>query len=93
MAYTIYEYDSVTNDGEPIQPPSVRSTGRASGQAYQLSKGSVYVAIVADADMYLRISDDGSAATDDDYFVSAGQTKGFPKQKPAQPYVYGLDAA
>jgi hypothetical protein len=92
MAYTIYEYDTVAMTGEPVQPPSVRTASQASGAAFQLANGTRYVAIVAGADMYLRISDDGATATTADHFISAGETKGFPVRRLDRPYVYGLDA-
>lgn len=93
MAYTILEYPKVM-DGEPVQPPSVRTEDRASANAYRLTGAdTVFVAIIPDADMYFRVSLDGAAATDSDYFLSAGQTYGFPVRKGVRPYVYGLDAA
>lgn len=94
MAFTIYEYDSVDPlTGEPIQPPSTRTASQASGAAVALQNSSRYVAIVAGADMYLRISDAGTAATTADHFISAGETKGFPVRRNSTRYVYGLDAA
>ena len=77
MAYTIYEYPNVI-DGQPVQPPSVRTGGCTPGYAYPLVGGTEYVAVVSDADIYLRLSLDGAAATSADHKLSAGQSYGFP---------------
>lgn len=94
MAFTLLEFDTVTDDGEPVQPPTVRGTAKASATAYRLAAGTVYAAVIPDADMYVRVASIATdLATNDDPFVSAGETKGFPVQKRSRPYVSGLDAA
>lgn len=94
MAYTLLEFESVTEDGEPIHPPTVRGTAKASATAYRLAAGTVYAAVIPDADMYLRVAAIATdLATDDDHFVSAGETRGFPVVKRSRPYVSGLDVA
>lgn len=89
MAFTIYEYESVTPEGEPIQPPSARTTGCSTGEAYRLAASTLYAGVVSDADMYLRISPAGSAATSADHKLLAGETYGFPVRKTSRPYLYG----
>lgn len=93
MAFTLYEYEAVTQNGEPLQPPSARRTALAAGAAHRIAASTVYVAIVPGVDSYIRISETGATATSADHFIAAGETKGFPVQKRARPYVYGLDAA
>jgi hypothetical protein len=90
MSYTIYEYVSVTSAGEPIEPPASRAASQSLGSAVQLAAGTAYVAIVPDAEMYLRISPDGTAATSADHHLESGATYGFPVRRHARPYLYGL---
>lgn len=92
MTYTVYEYDAVTCAGEPIQPPTERRVGQATGAAVQLGGETIYVAIVADADMYLRSSAAGDAASAADHKLLAGETYGFPVKRLARPYIYGVAA-
>lgn len=91
--YTVYEYDRVTPAGEPMEPPQVRTVAQAFGAALRLAAETVYVAVVPDADMRLRIcplSTDTAAATD--HKILAGDCRGFPVQKRARPYLYGIAA-
>jgi hypothetical protein len=90
MAFTIYEFSNVTQWGEPIQPAQVRTTSQATGTAVKLAAATMYVAVVPDADMHLRISDDGSAGTAADYALVAGETYGFPVRQGARPSLYGV---
>lgn len=90
MAYTIHQYETVAPWGEPVQPANATTESQAFGAAVQLAAGTIYVDIVPDADMYLRISNDGAAATAADYKLLAGETYGFPVQKRARPRVYGV---
>lgn len=91
--FTIYEYNNVTATGEPIEPPNARTTAQAFGTAHQLAAQTVYVAVVPDADMRLRISGtstDEAAATD--HKILAYETRGFPVVKRSRPYVDGIAA-
>lgn len=90
MAYTIYQYESVTPWGQPIEPPSSRTASQATGAAVRLDASTRYVAIVGLADTRIRISGDGSAATVADHLVLTDETRGFPIADTARPYVYGL---
>lgn len=90
MAYTIYEFESVTQQGEPIQPPSVRTASQATGAAVQLAATTVYVSVVPDAAMKLRISPAGATATAADYALEAAKNYGFAIRKGARPYLYGV---
>ncbi len=91
MAFTIYEYSNVV-DGQPIQPPSVRRDAEAFGAAYTLADITEYVAVVADADAYLRISLDGAAATNADHKLLAGQSYGFQVKPAAGAQLYAIAA-
>lgn len=91
MAFTIYEYPNVI-DGEPAQPAGVRKDDAAVGQSYALASTTRYVAIVPGADMYLRLSVDGSPATSADHKLLAGQSYGFPVRKGDPVKLYGLAA-
>lgn len=90
MAFTLFEYPNV-EDGEPVHPAGKR-TACSPGQAYTLSKTTRYAAIVSDADMYLRISVDGGAATSADHKLKAGETYGFRVRKGDAPLIYGTAA-
>lgn len=92
MAYTIYEYQSVTPNGEPVEPPSKRTADQAVGSAVLLEPSTVYVAIKASAGTYIRISSAGSAATSADHLIPVGETRGFPVAEYARRYVYGINA-
>ena len=61
MAITIYEYSN-TADGLPVQPASIRRADEAFEEAHGFDDRTEYVAVIADADAYLRISLDGAAA-------------------------------
>lgn len=89
--YTVYEYDRVTPNGEPIEPPNVRTTAQAFGAALRTAADTVYVSVVPDADMRLRISmlsGDTAAATD--HKILAYECRGFPVQRRARPYLHGV---
>ena len=92
MAFTVYEYESVTPAGEPLEPPSAR-TVQAFGDDLQLAASTVYVAVVPDADMNFRTAAAaGTAATSADHKVLAGETRGFPVARSSRPYLYGVAA-
>jgi len=90
MAFTIYEFSNVTQWGEPIQPPQTRTASHATGSAFKLAAETKYVAVVPDADMHLRISDDGTAGTTADYALETGKTYGFAVRAGARPSLYGV---
>lgn len=90
MAYTLFEYPNVI-DGQPAHPAGKR-TAASTGQAYKLDATTQYGAIVSDADMYLRISIDGAAATSADHKLKAGETYGFLVRKGDTPQVNGTAA-
>lgn len=92
MAYTIYEYAAVTKNGEPIEGDATRTASQALGAAVHLAASTVYVAVVPDTAMYLRISGTGAAATSADHKLSAGTSYGFPISEMGRPYLYGLAA-
>lgn len=90
MAYTVYEYQA-HRDGQPVEPAKVRTASKALGAAHALAAGTRYVVVVPDADMYLRISAAGTAATSADYKLAAGDARGFPVDTGLS--LYGLSAA
>ncbi len=93
MAFTIYEFGNVTPWGEPVQPAHTRTASQAAGASVQLAAQTTYVAVVPDADMYLRIAQaTGAAATAADYALEAGKTYGFPVKENARPFLYGTNA-
>lgn len=93
MAYTVYEYQSVTSWGEPIEPPSLRTASQAFDASFRLQKTTVYCAVAPDADMRLRIdSAAAQAATSADQMLAAGPAYGFPVRRHSQPYLYGIAA-
>lgn len=91
MAYTLFEYPNVS-DGEPTHPAGKR-TAASVGQAYTLETTTQYVAVVSDADMYLRISTDGAVATNADHKLTAGETYGFAVRRGDAAKIYGIAAA
>lgn len=90
MAYTIYEYGTVTANGEPVEPPHTRTASQALDAAVRLAAQTVFVAVVPDAAMHLRISAAGTAATTADHDLEASKTYGFPVAVNARPYLYGI---
>lgn len=90
MAYTVYEYASVSPTGAPLEPAATRTASKALGASHRCAASTVFVAVVPDADMYLRISEGGTAATTADYKLTAGQSYGFPIGELARPYLYGI---
>lgn len=70
--YTLYEYDTVTPAGDPVRPATIRTTGLAFGAAQRLAQSTVFFQAIPDADAYLRVSSDGSAATSADEKIFAG---------------------
>lgn len=90
MAYTLFEYPNVI-DGQPAHPAGKRTAGTP-GTPIELDATTQFAAIVSDADMYLRISVDGAAATSADHKLKAGETYGFRVRKGDTPKVYGLAA-
>lgn len=89
MAFVVYEYETVTPWGEPVAPASIR-TEKAAASALRIAANTRYVEIAVDADTYVRISEDGAAATAKDRKIPAGENRGFPVAQGARPYVYGL---
>lgn len=92
MAYTIYEYAAVAEGGQPIEGDAARTASKAFGAAHKVAATTVYVAVVPDAAMYLRISGDGAAATAADHKLEAGKSYGFPVPELGRPSLYGLAA-
>jgi hypothetical protein len=92
MAITIYEYSN-TADGLPVQPASIRRADEAFGEAHGFDDRTEYVAVIADADAYLRISLDGGVATSDDHKLLAGQSYGFLVKPAGGAQVYAISAA
>jgi hypothetical protein len=89
MAYTIYEYvDSYV--GEGIEPPILRTATKAFGAAHVCQVDTKFVVVVPDADMHLRISAAGSAATAADLAIRAGDRRGFHINKGSQAQLYGI---
>lgn len=94
MAFAIYEYESVDEaSGQPIEPASVITTAQTFGAAKQLAASTVYVAVVPDADMRLRIGASDVEAAQTDYLVPANEARGFPVGSLARPYVDGIASA
>lgn len=91
MAFTLYEYPNVV-DGEPQQPPGARRPDLAVATVYTLDPTTQFAAVVSDADIYLRISPDGAAATAGDHKLKAGETYGFPVRKGDAPKIYAITA-
>lgn len=90
MAFTLFEYPNVV-EGQPVEPPGKR-TACTPGTPYTLAPSTRYAAVVSDADLYLRISVDGAAATTADHFLPAGESRGFLVGKGDTPKVNGTAA-
>lgn len=91
MAYTIYQYYNISLAGEPLEPAAVRIASQALGASVQMDDPTVFVVVVPDAAMKLRISPTtGSAATAADYALEAAKNYGFPISRGARPWLYGL---
>jgi len=93
MAYTIYEYSTLAPNGEPVEGNAKRTASQALDTPVQLDSATVYAVVVPDADMHLRISPEGTAATTADHKLTAGDGRGFHVAQGARPYLYGIAAA
>lgn len=78
MALTVYEYANVTEQGQPIEPATLRTVNAST--PFQLQASTRYVGVRSTADTNLRIGGaaTGEDATTDDYGVEAGKNYGFP---------------
>lgn len=90
MAYTIYQYATVTPDGLPVEPYTSRTAAQAFGAAVQMDASTRYVAVIPDAAMRLRISGDGAVAAQTDHLIPIDEARGFPIAERARPYLYGV---
>lgn len=92
--YTIYEYTDADPDlCEPIEPAFKRTIGQLAGVAVALQPQTRFVTIKPSAQMNVRLSKDGSAATTDDYQIAAQGVATFPVIRNTGvpgPFVYGL---
>jgi len=77
MALTVYEYANVTEQGDPIEPATLRTS--AITAPFALSASTRFVGVVSTAAANIRIGDAGSGqtATSADYGLEAGKNYGF----------------
>lgn len=77
MALTVYEYANVTEQGAPIEPPTLRSA--AASTPLQLQPTTKFVGVVSTTAVNIRIGGSGSGedATSADYAIEAGKNYGF----------------
>lgn len=86
--FTLYEYQTVTPAGEPVQPPSVRTLACAFDAAVRLATGTLYYEAIPTVDARFRISGDGSAATAADQKIYADVGWAGHVDPHARPYLY-----
>jgi len=90
MTFAVYQYNGVTPLGVPIEPPAVR-TIQAFGEALTLEVETSFVIVVPNADMALRVSNNGAAATvDDQSLLAADPPVGFPVTRSSGTQLYGI---
>lgn len=77
MALTVYEYANVTEQGQPIEPATVRTAAAATPLALQAS--TRYVGVVSTVATTIRVggASTGEDATSADYTLGAGENRGF----------------
>jgi hypothetical protein len=90
--FTLFEYATLSAQGEPLRPEFSRQVGLAFGVAVRLQAETKYFKVVPDADARIRVSDDGSAATTGDPKIYGDIGDEGPIKAGARPYVYLIAA-
>lgn len=91
MTYSIYEYQNVTENGQPVEPAFKRTAAQATGAQVAIDPLTRFVAVVPQAAMNLRINGDGSsAAATSDFALELGKSYGFPVVVGGKTWLYGL---
>jgi hypothetical protein len=92
MTVKVYEFDALTEQGEPMHPAPL-STTLSSGGTVTLDDSTLYVILAASAASYAAIGASGGSATSADFNLEAGKSYGFCVDHTRPVHVTVADAA
>jgi hypothetical protein len=91
MSYTIYEYNRLSGDGEPMEPPLKITYAQATGVAVNLANGTNRVSIIPQAAMHIVFgSNNAVVATANDAPLAANTINRFACKAGSNNWIYGV---